>query len=194
MKTIAFFDFDGTITENDTFITFGLFSLGRMVFAKKILRASPWLFLWKMRIISNSKAKETLFAFMFKGMSKDKFTQLCQDFKSVIDNNLKSSTISYLKRHQKQGHQVVIVSASIINWIEPWAKSYGIKDVIATKIEFDINNKLTGRFLTPNCHGSEKANKIHELFGDISSLNTFAYGDSKGDNAMLSLVKHPVKI
>lgn len=194
MKTIAFFDFDGTITTDDTFITFGKFALGRTGFAIRIIMASPWLALWKLRIISNSRAKQTLFRFMFKGMDRGIFLRLCDDFTPHIDKSLRTETMRSLIEHQDRGDRVVIVSASIKDWIEPWAKLHNVRDVIATEVEYDTNGRLTGRFSTPNCHGLEKACRIIGRFGDISAIDTYAYGDSKGDEAMLELAKHPVRI
>lgn len=194
MKTIAFFDFDGTITRDDTFISFGKFSLGKSRFIAKVVLASPWLILWKLGIISNSKAKETLFRFLFKGMEKTRFHRYCNDFKSVIENNLNPTIKRELEKHQANNDQIVIVSASITDWIKPWAGSHNINDILATEIEVDKDNKLTGRFSSLNCHGKEKVNRIKKAFGDISGIETYAYGDSKGDDAMLSLVKHRIKV
>ena len=193
-QPIAFFDFDGTITVHDTFITFGRHALGLARLAVCIAAASPWLALWKIGIISNSTAKQRLFSLMFKGVSVDKFAELGESFAATIDQDLRPDTIAMIKKHQTMGHRIVIVSASIAHWIRPWAKSQGIRDVIATEADFDRNGRLTGHFATFNCHGQEKVDRILEQFPDAAEAETYAYGDSGGDDAMLSFAKHSMKI
>ncbi len=191
MTPIAFFDFDGTITRYDTFISFGRFAAGDTRFIICLLLASPWLVLWKIGIISNSRAKEKLFGLIFKGMDGKKFSLLARTFATRIDDDLRADTMETLKRHQAQSHRIAIVSASIDAWIKPWAEMHGINHVIATKVETDSAGRLTGRFSTPNCHGIEKVRRINDVFGSLEGIETYAYGDSAGDDAMLDSVRHP---
>ena len=46
---------------------------------------------------------------------------------------------------------------------------------------------VTGRFLTPNCCGRQKVERLLELFPRRQSYKLYAYGDSKGDNDLLEL-------
>jgi len=194
MTPIAFFDFDGTITCHDTFITFGRFALGDVQFIRGLLTASPWLVLWKLGLMSNARAKEKLFGFLFKGMEEEKFRSLADAFIEKIDNDLRAGTMAMLRLHQAQAHRVAIVSASIDTWIWPWAKRHGINCVIATKTEVDGEGRLTGHFATPNCHGEEKVRRIKAMFGGLEDVETYAYGDSSGDDAMLQFVKNPKRV
>lgn len=194
MTPIAFFDFDGTITRHDTFISFGRFARGRVQFIKCMLQASPWLVLWKLGLISNSRAKEKLFGFLFKGIGSEEFNSLAEAFATKVDNDLRADTMALLRRHQEQSHRIAIVSASIDTWIRPWAKRHGINCVVATQAEVDSEGRLTGRFATPNCHGEEKVRRIKALFGDLGEVETYAYGDSEGDDAMLRFAKVPLKL
>lgn len=190
MKKIAFFDFDGTITKHDTFIEFAKFSVGKTNFYKAFIRSIPILCLWKLGIKTNSEAKQQLFAQLYKGMEYSRFRKLCETFSSQIDLQQRSDIIKILHQHKNSGHQVIIVSASIGDWIRPWAKQNCIDHVIATEIELDNSNKLTGRFATRNCHGIEKANRIQQLYPDIADYETWGYGDSSGDDEMLAMVNH----
>ncbi len=193
-QPIAFFDFDGTITHRDTFITFGCHALGKVHMAKCIALSSPWLAAWKLGAISNSKAKQKLFGKMFAGTGIQTFRSMGEDFAHTIDNDLRESTLALIEKHKALGHRVVIVSASIADWIRPWAIAHGIDEVIATEAEISPDGILTGRFSTPNCHGPEKVNRILARYPDIKHSETYAYGDSSGDDAMLELVNHPYRI
>lgn len=193
-KCIALFDFDGTITVGDTFISFARYAVGCKAFAKAFIRALPWLVAWKVRMISNSAAKQRLFSLLYRGMPIEVFQSKCAGFAALIDSDLKVVTMQAVERHKRSGHQVVIVSASVEDWIRPWAASHGLQQVIGTQIEVDSSGCLTGRFVSPNCHGPEKVTRIHRAIPDLAGCEVWAYGDSAGDEPMLALADHPVHV
>ena len=191
---IAFFDFDGTLTKHDTFITFARWAVGNVCLLKALLKAFPSLIRWKMGLISNSEAKERLFGCIYGGMDYDIFRKAGETFKDKVNGDIRPDILERLKFHKSQGHRVIIVSASVREWIKPWADANGVDDVISTEVEIDSSRRLTGRFSTRNCHGEEKANRIRELIPEVDKSETWAYGDSHGDDAMLSLADHPNKV
>lgn len=191
---IAFFDFDGTITRHDTFIKFAKFSVGHTRFYISILKSIPTLCLWKLGLKSNSEAKESLFARLYKGMDYLQFKQYGETFAKIVNRDTRPEIVEALRVHYQSGHRIVIVSASIGDWIRPWASHNNVYNVIATEVEVDTNGCLTGRFLTANCHGSEKVVRIKQMFPDIENMKTWAYGDSRGDDEMLSIVNHPNRV
>lgn len=195
MKGIALFDFDGTLTTKDTFILFGIHCFGVSGFLKHILKTSPWLVSWKLGFIKSSEAKERLFKSMFKGFPYERFRELCVDFVSKIDSNIRDDTVLLLKNHINQGHRTCIVSASIEDWIIPWAQKNGVSDVIATNVELSKDGiKLTGCFKSNNCLGEEKVKRIKERFPNFNNLESWAYGNSRSDIPMLNISSHPCKL
>ena len=194
MTPIALFDFDGTLTRHDTFISFSKFALGKFKFIRGMALTFPWLIMWRLGIISNSSAKEILFSRLFKGMSLLQFRELGEKFAPLIERDLRYSTVEILNKHKASGHRLYIVSASLSDWIKPWAKHKGIDGVIATEVETDSDGCLTGRFHTPNCHGKEKVARIIAEIPDAVPENMYAYGDSNGDDAMLDFAAHSKKI
>jgi phosphoserine phosphatase len=56
---------------------------------------------------------------------------------------------------------------------------------VGTQIEIK-DGLLTGRFLTKNCYGQEKANRILALYPNRSEYHLTAYGDSRGDKELLA--------
>lgn len=86
MKT-ALFDFDGTITRHDTFISFGRFSAGYPAFNCAVLKSIPYIVAWKLRLASNSYAKQRLFSFLDRGMEYEKFRELGEISRLVIDDD-----------------------------------------------------------------------------------------------------------
>ncbi len=191
---IAFFDFDGTLTKHDSFLGFALFSRGKLAFLKAFLRSLPILISWKIGLKTNSEAKERLFSMLYRGMEYAAFKHYCENFSDYIEGDLRPEIVRLLSNHKRQNHQVIIVSASIQDWILPWAHSYGVDTVIGTEIEVDDCGKLTGRFRTPNCHGKEKVKRILGVIPDISNYEIWGYGNSEGDREMLEIVNHPNKV
>ena len=70
-------------------------------------------------------------------------------------------------------------------WIRPWANLYQIDKVITTMVEVNDANKLTGKFITPNCYGEEKVKRFTETEPIRSSYYLYAYGNSGGDVPLL---------
>jgi HAD superfamily phosphoserine phosphatase-like hydrolase len=89
-----------------------------------------------------------------------------------------------LENQLNQGHQLIIISASIENWIIPWAEKRNIA-VLATQIVSDASGRLTGKFKSANCYGIEKVNRLLAVLPDRQSYYLYAYGDSKGDQALI---------
>ncbi|MDR3267427.1 MAG: HAD-IB family hydrolase [Tannerella sp.] len=183
-ETIAAFDFDGTITRKDTLLQFIAFSKGKIRFYLGFLLFSPLLAAMKLKIYPDWKVKEQLFSYFYKGISIEKFDNWGRAFSMIIDNMLRQKTMEVMCLHKKQGNKIVIISASIENWIKPWADKAGIDAVLATKIETDDNDLLTGKFLTKNCKGEEKVNRLLAEFPDRSKYRLVAYGNSRGDKQL----------
>lgn len=192
MKRIALFDFDGTLTRKDSFITFALFACRPSGFAKALIAASPYLAAWKLGLLPGSAAKQQLFRHLYHGKSIEWFNAKCAAFAPQINRLLRHDTMAHLKQHLADGTSCYIVSASIANWIEPWAKHNGVKQVIATLPEVDHAGIITGNFASPNCRDQEKVNRIKQAIPDHANCEIWAYGDSTADRAMLNLAQHPI--
>lgn len=195
MNERAFFDFDGTLIKHDSFFKFAFFSLGKWRVYVALTKSLPIIAAWKLGVRTNSEAKEFLFSCLFKNYPHSLFKKKCEDFSSLIESMVREDVIAILKIHQKNGVPVSIVSASISDWIKPWATKNGIDNIIATEAEVDSSTGLlTGRFLTPNCIGPQKVERIKTAFPNINFLESWAYGDSSSDIPMLNLVGNPKKV
>lgn len=63
--TIAAYDFDGTITKNDTFVGLAFYSKGCLYAVMAFLLYSPLIAASILKLYSNSKVKQKVFAFLF---------------------------------------------------------------------------------------------------------------------------------
>ena len=182
MKQLFAFDFDGTLTTRDTLIAFIRYACGTPRFLLGFLLHAPLLVLMKLRLYSNGKAKQRLFSWFFRGMPIETFDALCQSFALSHRHLLRPETVRLLQQALSEGSEVLIVSASIDNWVQPF---FPTVTVLGTQIEV-IDGRLTGRFLTPNCYGQEKVRRILALHPVRSSYRLTAYGDSRGDRELLA--------
>lgn len=187
---IVAFDFDGTITSRDTLFDFIKFYAGAKKLFKGLIILSPILVSYKLGLIKNDTAKQKLISHFFKGQSIEKFNQISQDYVQRIQEITRLEVLEKIRWHQAQKHTIIIVSASISNWIKPWAKEIGIETVLATEILIK-NNLIEGTFSSKNCYGQEKVNRLLTKFPNRSEYTLYAYGDSDGDKELLALSDYP---
>ena len=186
MRTIAAFDFDGTLTVRDTFPAFIRFSCGVCRFVAGFALFSPILVAMKVGIYPNWKAKQRVFAHFFKGMPVERFDTQCEAFcRERLPHILRHSLLRTVAEYAERQYELCIVSASVDRWIRPWAETVGFSRLLCTEIEVE-NGILTGRFTTPNCYGAEKVTRLKTAYPDRQEYHLIAYGDSRGDREMLA--------
>lgn len=184
--TIHAFDFDGTLTRRDTLIEFIRYVKGNKEFLIGFLKHLHLLIMMKLGIMPNWKTKRIIFQYFFGGMTLEKFNEYCEKFAKEKASLLRKKGMVAVNKAVMDGDQVVIISASIENWVEPFFRfqvSNNI-NIIGTKIQV-VDGKLTGRFLTKNCYGEEKVRRLLEQYPDRKEYKLVAYGDSRGDHALL---------
>jgi len=182
MKKIYAFDFDGTLTTRDSFLEFIRYVCGNWALCKGILRYSPLLVLMKLGLYPNWKAKQKVFAYFFKGMPLKDFAQQGRLFALDRQHLLRPQGVDMVKQAQAEDAEVLIVSASIDYWVQPFFPEV---KVVGTQVEVE-DGCLTGRFLTKNCYGQEKVNRILALYPHRNEYELIAFGDSAGDKELLA--------
>lgn len=183
--TLYVFDFDGTLTTSDTLIEFIRYANGTWSLVWSLFLMLPKLVLMKLHLRDNGQTKEELFARHFKGMTTEAFDKVCRRFAAERKGLLRKEGQSAMRRAMEQGARVLVVSASVDNWVAPFFPGV---DVLGTQAEV-TDGRLTGRFLTRNCYGQEKVNRLKqavpELRNNRQQYYIVAFGDSRGDKEML---------
>ena len=185
MKRTVAFDFDGTYTLRDSLPCFLKASFGKKAYWWGLLLCLPWIVLFKLRVIRGGEAKERLISHFVKGMPYTRFKELGEAFKAQLPALRRPEAHDAMQQALASGDEVLVATASIRDWVEPWFEGMDVK-VLATELEVDDNGLLTGRFAKPNCNGSEKWRRIVEAVPDVEQRELVAYGDSGGDAVMLS--------
>jgi len=187
---LALFDFDGTITNQDSLMHFIRFSHGNYRFFLGLIFLSPVLIKYLFGLLNNQNAKEKVYKHYFYAWNEEKFQSLCNDYATqALPKIIRPHALEKINWHQAQGHRVIVVSASIENYLRPWCKLNDL-ELQGTKLQFSEKNgesQFTGFFSSLNCHGVEKRNRINSLLDLQSYEYIYAYGDSQGDKEMLEL-------
>jgi HAD superfamily hydrolase (TIGR01490 family) len=183
---IAFFDFDGTITNTDSLFRFIRYSKGNFRFYIGMLMLAPVFLFFKLKLIKNWRAKEIVLSWFFKGTREVDFVNRGKRFaRHVIPRIIREEASQALAFHQANGDKIVIVTASLSVWIKPWCDTHQF-GLIATSPEFE-NGRFTGRIAGKNCYGEEKVRRIKTEFDLGMFMKIYAYGDSIADMEMINL-------
>lgn len=86
-------DFDGTLTNRDSFFPFIIYSVKLPKFLSKLPQIICFIALWLTGIISAQRAKEKILALFFLGMSRSELEELGKLFAAKLLSNSKPSSI-----------------------------------------------------------------------------------------------------
>ena len=198
MKNIAaFFDFDETLLEVES-SRIGLQYLYKeghvgIWFIIRILIAN---FFYKRDIISD----ETMARFMMRFYRKKELAMFAENAPQFYHNHLKPrlapNILEKVYEHRRNGHILVLISASVRYYLQPVAEDLGFHHLLCTDLETDAAGLLTGRPLGPICLDSHKkvgAEKLACTTG-IDLNASYAYGNHQSDIPLLETVGHPVAV
>ena len=190
---VYIFDFDGTLTTRDTLLLFIRFVCGQRGFVAVFLRYAPLLVLMKLKLYPNWRVKQKVFAHCFGGMTTETFNDYCCSFARKYGSCvLRPKGFATVRKALDEGATVMIVSASVDNWVRPFfddilttLSNPTAFVVLGTEVEA-IDGILTGQFKSRNCYGAEKVRRLSaQLPAPREDCYIVAFGDSRGDKEML---------
>jgi HAD superfamily hydrolase (TIGR01490 family) len=77
-----------------------------------------------------------------------------------VETGLRLRTKDVLARHKANGDRLVMATAAARLVAEPIAERLGFDEVIATELEWGVDERLTGRLLGENCYAEEKLKRV----------------------------------
>jgi HAD superfamily hydrolase (TIGR01490 family) len=202
-RTVAAFDFDGTLTSGGSVLPFlvavrGFWPVFRAVFAlsPKLLHSAL------VGGAAADAAKEKLFSRLLGGLPVKAVDERSVAFaERHLARRLRQDALLRLRWHQRQGHHVVIVSASPECYVRRAGELLGVDGVLATRLAVGGGGLLTGNYEGKNCRGAEKyarlvvhlrANGLLGGGGGGDQPELWAYGNSRGDLRLLRAADHGV--
>lgn len=190
---VAAFDFDGTLTRHDTLLPFLLHTAGAFVFIIKTIQLLPIFTAYAFGLMRNNVAKEKVLGCFLAQMELNKLQQHADQFaRTKLPTLLRKEAIQKLEWHQQQGHRCIVISASLENYLQPWANTMGITDVLGSRLKHTGDGlRVTGKLDGENCFGPEKMRRLEALLGQRDGYILYTYGDSRGDKELLSAADYP---
>lgn len=183
---LALFDFDGTITTRGTYPGFVRFAVqpGRKVIGGILL--SPLIVGYRAELVSDQTIRRAMSWVGFWGDDLSRLQRLGKQYaEDVLPGLIRPVAIERIASHRARGDHVVVVSASLDVYLEPWCRTQHV-DVICTRLEQN-GSRVTGRYLRGDCCGAEKAARIRERYALSAYRTIYAYGDTDEDREMLEM-------
>src|SRR5581483_3766416 len=151
LRTVAAFDFDGTLTRHDTLVPFLMRVRGRLPVLRAMLATAPGMARAALDGDARHAAKEALLIATLGGWWLDELRPYAADYaRHLVASELRPDRLARLRWHREQGHEVVLVSASPELYVAPTAELLGCAATLATRLEVDRRDRLTGRIFEAN--------------------------------------------
>lgn len=191
---LAIFDFDGTIYKYETFTLFMNHLKERFPSKYRRFFAAilPIYLGYKCKVIPEPKMKHKLmqrYILALQDLTNDELQQFFTEVADKMEGDFHTEVIDRLKTHQKNGFYTMIVSGAFTPLLEAVNKEYQVDELIGTGIPKN-NKEFT------HVHAERKTNLIHaQMKGKtVNWEESYAYGDSVTDLAVLDLVGNPIAV
>ena len=187
---LAVFDLDGTLVRGDCMVPFLLGYARR--YRLSSLAGMAWdVGRYAAGFSSTRDAKERVLRRILGGQSRERIDEFAREFcRTWVDRRLHPVGIPLLRRHQQQGHRVILLSASPSVYVPIVAKHLGISESVSTAVKFE-GEECRGDIVGDNCKGPVKVERLAAYLQGSRWSESYAYGDSPADSHILSWADHP---
>ena len=198
-RAAAYFDLDKTILATSSTWALGTPMrrsglISSRTLAYGLIAQIPYLLVGAGTHRSNSLMEHL--ALVSAGISRHDLMEVVEGaLATAIEPAVYAEALDLIEAHRRAGHDVVVVSASIIEMVAPIARLVGADRAVATRMEVGEDGLFTGRIAHSMLH-SEKVVALREdaAAHGIDPARCWAYSDSISDEPMLSAVGHPVAV
>ncbi|MFI1182652.1 HAD family hydrolase [Streptomyces sp. NPDC020799] len=194
-RTAAFFDLDKTVIAKSSTLTFSKsFYQGGLINRRAVLRTAYAQFVFLIGGADHDqmeRMREYLSA-LCRGWNVQQVRELvAETLHELIDPIIYDEAASLIEAHHTAGRDVVIVSTSGAEVVEPIGELLGADRVVATRMVVE-DGAFTGE-VEYYAYGPTKAEAIRELAESegYDLARCYAYSDSVTDIPMLESVGHP---
>lgn len=197
-RAAAFFDLDKTIIAKSSTLAFSRpFYRGGLINRRTVLKSSYAQFVYLIGGADHDQMERmrAYISAMCAGWDVQQVKDIvAETLHELIDPIVYDEAVSLIEEHQAAGRDVVIVSSSGAEVVEPIGELLGADRVIATRMVVQ-DGHYTGE-IDFYAYGEGKAEAMRELATRVGYHlpDSFAYSDSATDLPMLEAVGHPVAV
>nr|WP_267135880.1 HAD family hydrolase [Vibrio sp. J1-1] len=186
---MALFDFDGTITNQDMYSLFLHYSAsGKRKSVGKIV-LTPFYLLYKIGILPAHFMRPIASFIAFAGKQTQQVNVIGAQFANdIIPQYVRPEATDKLEWHQKNGDTIVVVSASLNAYLQPWCEANGYH-LLCSELVSDAPT-ISGRYQQGDCSLERKVRRVKASFNLSDFASVYAYGDTHEDIPMLKLADH----
>lgn len=194
----AFFDLDKTIIARSSTLAFSKpFFDGGLISRRAVLRSAYAQFVFAVSGADHDQLEKmrSYLTQMVTGWDVTVVRQaVSETLHSIIDPIVYDEAVELMATHRAAGRDVVIVSASGYEVVEPIGAMLGADHVIATTL-VEKDGRYTGE-IDFYAYGPNKAVAIERLAAErgYDLADSYAYSDSETDAPMLEAVGHPFAV
>jgi HAD superfamily hydrolase (TIGR01490 family) len=194
-RPAAFFDLDKTIIAKSSTLAFSRpFYAGGLINRRSVLRSAYAQFVFAAGGADHEQMEKMrqFLSRMVAGWQVDAVRDIVAEaLHDIVDPLVYDEAVSLIEDHHLAGRDVIIVSASGSEMVEPIGEMLGVDAVIASRLAI-ADGRYTGT-IDFYAYAENKAAAIQEL-AELRGYDlgrSFAYSDSITDVHMLEVVGHP---
>lgn len=194
-RGLAAFDFDGTISRRDTLIPFLVGVAGPRDFASAWARIGSLAARRRLDVGDRDEVKAQLVRLLLAGRTQRDLEARGERYARdlLTGDRLRPLVVDRVQAHRDRGDLCVLVSASLVYYLEPIADELGIDGVVGVRPE-SVDGVLTGELTRPNVRADQKVVQLDEwlVAGNRrpAAGERSAYGNTSGDHALLAAADH----
>ena len=195
-RAAAFFDLDKTILAKSSSLAFARpFYRGGLIGRADVLKSAYAQFTY-LSSGADHDQMETMRHYMselVKGWEVETVRQIvAETLDEIVDPMVYEEAVDLIEEHKEAGRDVIIISSSGTEVVEPIGERLGADRAIGTQVAV-ADGRYTGEILF-YAYGEGKADAIRALAEEnaYDLAECYAYSDSMTDLPMLEIVGHPV--
>jgi phosphatidylglycerophosphatase C len=190
---VAAFDVDGTLTVRDCVAPF-LLRVGGWRGMSRALARRPLASVGAAARRDRDRFKELIVGGVLRGRKVEQVEALGDQFAElVVADWMRADTMERLRWHQRTGHRIVLVSASLGPYLRPLGRRLGVDAVLCAEPQ-RAGDEFADGLDGANCRAQEKVRRLDAWLAACrwEHATVWAYGDSRGDRELLARADHPV--
>ena len=197
-RSAAFFDLDKTVIAKSSALAFGRpFFQGGLINRRAVLKSAYAQFVFSLagadeQQMDRLRAQLTA---MVTGWDAATVHEIVREtLHEIVDPLVYAEAADLIEEHRAAGREIVIVSSSGAEMVEPIGEMLGVDRVVATRLVVE-DGRYTGD-IEFYAYGENKAEAVRRLAleGGYDLADCYAYSDSITDLPMLSVVGHPTAV